>query len=72
MTQNSAANLSFGFATAAYAAAEETTESLGPAPVSEAMLRDRLAELGYTEMRKLVCNGAPIGPSPGVAAHPRH
>jgi hypothetical protein len=48
---------SFGFATVAYAAEAPTTEPTSPAPVSEAVLRVRLAKLGYTEVRSLVRNG---------------
>ena len=55
----------FGLTTAAFAASEatiakpaETTEAVSPAPVSEDVLRVRLAKLGYKEVQKLVLSGA--------------
>jgi hypothetical protein len=52
-----AANPSFGFVTAAFAGEASTPEATSPAPMSEEVLRVRLAKLGYREVQKLVRNG---------------
>jgi hypothetical protein len=54
---SNAENPSFGFTTAAHAAEAPKPEPASPAPVSEAVLRVRLAKLGYREVRSLVRNG---------------
>jgi hypothetical protein len=47
----------FGFVGVAEAATAEPSQPTSPAPVSEAVLRVRLAKLGYTDVQKLVRNG---------------
>jgi len=47
----------FGFVSVAQAATAEPPEPHSPAPVSEAVLRVRLAKLGYRDVQKVVRNG---------------